>query len=82
MFPFELNKMKRLNKVQRDFIRWVVEYVSDVETLDDFSVEGVGALKYMCKDNDGENLDILVAKFIKQLKKEKAQFEKELEIAE
>jgi hypothetical protein len=74
--------MKRLNKVQRDFIRWVVEYVSDVETLDDFSVEGVGALKYMCKDNDGENLDILVAKFIKQLKKEKAQFEKELEIAE
>jgi hypothetical protein len=74
--------MKRLNKVQRDFIRWVVEYVSDVETLDDFSVEGVGALKYMCKDNDGENLDILVGKFIKQLKKEKAQFEKELETAE
>lgn len=74
--------MKRLNKIQREYIRWVLLYVSDYTEYEDFSVEGIGALRIMCNGKDDENLPHLVNQFIKKVLREIKQFQKESEDCE
>jgi hypothetical protein len=64
--------MKRLTRNQKRYIEHVLEFVSDIETYESFSVEGQIALNYMGNEyNDISELAEIVNAYIKRIKKER-----------
>lgn len=68
-----MNKLTRLNGLQKQFIDNILEWVADYNDFDDFSVEGIVALRVMCYGKDDENLPHLVNQYIKKVLKEKGE---------
>jgi len=60
---------RRLTKNQKRFIEHCIDFISDIETYESFSVEGQIALNYMGNDyNDICELAEIVNAYIKKLK--------------
>ena len=61
---------RRLTQNQKRFIEHVMDFISDIETYEDFGAEGQIALNYMGEDyNDISELAEIVNRYIKQYKK-------------
>jgi hypothetical protein len=65
-----MNTLTRLNGLQKDFIRTTLEYIADYTDFENFSVEGVLALRIMCMGKDDKKLPHLVNQYIKKVIKE------------
>lgn len=74
-----MNTLTRLNGLQKDYIRNILDWVADYTEFDNFSVEGILALRLMSKGKDNEHLPRLVNQFIKKLEREKIRYQKEVE---
>jgi hypothetical protein len=63
---------RRLTRNQKRFIEHVMDFISDIETYESFSVEGQIALNYMGDEyNDISELAEIVNVYIKLLKLER-----------
>jgi hypothetical protein len=62
--------MKRLNKLQRNYLDNILAVIHDYKSFDDLGGEAIIALRVMCGDKDDENLNELVNTFIKKYRKQ------------
>jgi hypothetical protein len=65
--------MKRLNKLQRNYLDNILAVIHDYKSFDDLGGEAMIALRVMCGAKDDENLNTLVDKFIAKYRKEQEQ---------
>lgn len=61
--------MKRLKKIQRDYLSNLLEFVHDYQEWDSLNVGEIIALRLMNNGEDDEGLQNLVNRFIKQWRK-------------
>ena len=64
--------MKRLSKLQKDYLEHIAEFISDLKCFEDIGAEGQVALLYMNPlIGDYDTLKLLVDDFLKLLDLEK-----------
>ena len=68
-----MNTLTRLNGLQKQYIENIIDYIHDYKEFDDFSAEGIVALRLMCYGKDDENLPHLVNQYITKILKEKGE---------